>query len=236
MPTTTPPPLIPEQPKRQGFSLSQVILLLVVSMLVVFIATLVSVKILFFPGPFKPVELSQKEEQQLSRKIETIENFASTTHPTPVAHNQPADRTAPLTPEKYTEEGASREIFFNERELNAMLAKNTDLAKKMAIDLAQDMLSLKLLIPLDPDFPLMGGKTLRVTAGAELAYRDGRPVIKLKGVSLMGIPMPNAWLGGIKNIDLVKEYGSNDGFWKSFADGVETINVIDGSIRIKLKE
>jgi len=236
MTITPPPPQIPEQAKRQGFSLSQVILMLVVAMLIVFIATIVSIKILFFPGPFKPVELSQKEEQQLSRKIEKIESLASNTQPTPTVHNQSGDQTTPLTPEKYTEEGASREIFFNERELNAMLAKNTDLAEKMAIDLAQDMLSLKLLIPLDPDFPIMGGKTLRVTAGAELAYRDGRPVIKLKGVSLMGIPMPNAWLGGIKNIDLVEEYGGNSGFWKSFADGVEAINVVDGSIRIKLKE
>ena len=88
-----------------------------------------------------------------------------------------------------------------------MIAKNTDLPEKLAIDLAENMVSIKLLIPLDPDFPMLGGKTLKVKAGAELAYRDGRPVIKLKGISLMGVPMPNAWLGGIKNIDLIKEFG-----------------------------
>jgi len=116
-----------------------------------------------------------------------------------------------------------------------MVAKNTDLADKLAIDLAQDMISIKLLIPLDPDFPVLGGKTYKVKAGAELAYKVGRPVVKLKGVSLMGVPMPNSWLGGLKNIDLVKEYGVDEGFWKSFSDGVESIGVEEGALQVKLK-
>jgi hypothetical protein len=117
-----------------------------------------------------------------------------------------------------------------------MVAKNTDLAQKMAIDLAENMVSIKLLIPLDPDFPMLGGKTLKVKAGAELAYRDGRPVVKLKGISLMGVPMPNAWLGGIKNIDLISEFGTDEGFWKTFADGVDSISVVEGFLKIQLKE
>ena len=91
------------------------------------------------------------------------------------------------------------------------------------------------MVPLDPDFPMLGGKTLKIKAGAELAYREGRPVVKLKGVSLMGVPMPNAWLGGIKNIDLIKEFGE-EGFWKTFADGVESIGVVEGVLKIRLKE
>ncbi len=89
---------------------------------------------------------------------------------------------------------------------------------------------------MDPDFPMLGGKTLKVKAGAELAYRDGRPVVKLQGVSLMGVPMPNAWLGGIKNIDLIDEFGQDEGFWKSFADGVKSIDVVEGFLKIELKE
>ena len=74
---------------------------------------------------------------------------------------------------------------------------------------------------MDEDFPVLGGQVLKVRAGMELAYRDGRPSVVLKGLTLMGVPMPNAWLGGIKDIDLVKEFGGAAGFWKSFADGVE---------------
>lgn len=132
--------------------------------------------------------------------------------------------------------GAKREITFSEKELNAMLAKNTDLADKAAIDLADNLASVKMIIPLDPDFPILGGKTLKANAGAELAYANGRPIIILKGVSVWGVPIPNAWLGNLKNVDLVKEFGGDEGFWKSFSDGVENIKVEDGQLKIKLKE
>mgnify|MGYP003997617257 FL=1 len=52
----------------------------------------------------------------------------------------------------------------------------------------------------------------------------------------MGVPIPNSWLGGIKNIDLVQEFGADEGFWKGFSDGVESITVGDGNLEIKLKE
>jgi hypothetical protein len=91
-------------------------------------------------------------------------------------------------------------------------------------------------MPVDPDFPILGGKTLRVRAGAELAYRDGRPLVRLRGISLMGIPVPNAWLGGLKNVDLIDRFGHDSGFWKTFADGVGAITVRDGSLHIRFKE
>jgi hypothetical protein len=58
----------------------------------------------------------------------------------------------------------------------------------------------------------------------------------VKGVSVMGVPIPNAWLGGIKNIDLVEEFAAEEGFWKAFAAGVEDLEVRDGQLWIKLKE
>ena len=191
--------------EKKGFSGLQVLGIVAASICLAIVATLIAIKMFFFPAPFEPVTLSQKEE-------------------------------IALRPEQYSEDSGSREIKFTERELNAMVAKNTDLADKVAIDLAQDMISIKLLIPFDPDFPILGGKTVKVRAGAELAYRDGRPVVRLRGVSLMGVPMPNAWLGGLKNIDLIHEFGNDEGFWKGFADGVESIDVVDGFLNIKLKE
>ena len=97
-------------------------------------------------------------------------------------------------------------------------------------------MSAKLLIPVDEDFPIMGGQILKVRAGMELAYRDNRPIAVLKGVSVMGVPIPNAWLGGMKNIDLIEYYGTEAGFWKTFADGVENIQIEDGNITMTLKE
>ncbi len=75
-----------------------------------------------------------------------------------------------------------------------------------------------------------------MNAGVELAYQENRPVVVLKGVSLMGVPIPNAWLGNLKNVDLIQEFGADQGFWKSFADGVEYIHVKEGYLLVKLKE
>ena len=58
----------------------------------------------------------------------------------------------------------------------------------------------------------------------------------LKGVSIWGVPVLNAWLGGIKNVDLVKEFGADEGFWKTFSAGIENIRVEEGHITIKFKE
>lgn len=185
------------------------------------------IKIWLFPQPFKPVKLSGQETQELERKLEQLGTVA--------APFENAEH-GPLQPQPYAEEGAGREIVFSEREINGLLAKNTDLAEKLAVDFAENLVSLRLLLPLDPDFPVLGGKTLRLRAGAELAYRNGRPVVILKGVSLMGVPLPNAWLGGIKHIDLMREFGGQPGFWQSLGAGVESLQVREGELRLKLKE
>jgi hypothetical protein len=219
-------------PPQKGFSLQQVAWIIIGSMAIAIVATVISIKVFLFPSPFTPVTLSPNEEKELTAKIEQFE------HPSPQKSESKQDvgTNSTMIPEEYSEAGDSRQILFTERELNAILANNTDLADKVALDLAQDLVSIKMLIPMDPDLPLLGGKMLKIRAGAELAYKDGKPVIKLRGVSLMGIPMPNAWLGGLKNIDLIKEFGSDEGFWKVFSDGVRSISVVEGSLKIELKE
>ena len=178
-----------------------------------------------FPENFEPVTLNASEQVSLNNKLDTLG-----------INTQDGGSGGPLKPEPYSEEGASREVRFSERELNGMLANNTDLAQRLAVDLSDNLLSALLLVPLEEDFPVLGGRTLRVNAGVELSFADGRPLVKLTGVSLMGVPIPNAWLGNLKNVDLVNEFGANPGFWQSFAAGVDYIHVEDGQLLVRLKE
>lgn len=187
-----------------------------------------------FATEFTPVSLSAQEQRILDRKLQNLERLRDRPAKTP-----PSASTAvakPLQPEPYSEVDASREISLTEKELNALIATNTDLASRLAIDLADDLASAKLLLPLDPEAPLVGGKTLKLTAGLELRYAEGKPIVVLKGVSVWGVPLPNAWLGGLKNIDLVQEFGAEPGFWQAFAAGVEEVEVKQGKLRIRLKE
>lgn len=190
-----------------------------------------------FVKEFKPLELSVKEELVLESKLKAIglDIELRESDPTKIDPSE-INKDGYLIPEPYSEKGGRREISFNERELNALLAKNTDLAKKLAIDLANDLVSAKLLIPLEPDFPILGGKTVRVNAGVEIAYENSKPIVILKGVRLWGVPIPNAWLGNLKNVDLAGNFWFEHGFWKSFSEGVESICVEEGQIKIKLKE
>ncbi|WPD23849.1 MAG: arginine N-succinyltransferase [Candidatus Electrothrix scaldis] len=231
-------------PSKKGVSLKQVLLIVAGAMVLTVVITFFVIKTWLFPSPFTPVELSQQEEQRLEQKISRFDAVAAESPETdnrnrarsftPQAEDY--DERGSLKPETYSEEGANREITFTERELNGILANNTDLAQKMAIDLSTDLVSLRLLLPVDPDFPILGGKTLRVRAGAELAYRNSKPVVALKGISVMGVPIPNAWLGGLKNIDLMQEFGGEPGFWQSLGEGVESIRVREGELHIKLKK
>ncbi|MCW5198313.1 arginine N-succinyltransferase [Desulfobulbus sp. F4] len=224
---------LPPVSGRKGFSYKQVLAVAIGVMFLTSAGAVFAVKNWFFPQPFKPVVLDQQEEKQLEQKLAHLETASLAISNKPLSENVENPR---LKPEPYTEEGANREIVFSEREINSLLATNTDFAEKIAVDFAENLVSLRLLLPIDPDFPVVGGKTLRLRAGAELAYRDRRPVVILKGVSLMGMPLPNAWLGGMKNIDLMQEFGGQPGFWQSLGDGVESIQVRDGELRLKLKE
>ena len=103
----------------------------------------------------------------------------------------------PLTPEPYTEEGASREIRLTERELNGLVANTPDIAERVAIDLSDDLVSVKLVLPVDDEVPVLGGKTLKGHRGLTINYEGDKPNIALKGVSVGGIPLPNAWLGNL---------------------------------------
>ena len=215
-----------EETKKRG-CLGTLGIILITS-IVSIVVSLFAANYFLFPSKLDPVELSQKEESKLNSKLKQFG--------LPTLASDTSSNNSTIAPEPYTEVGANREINFSEKELNAMLAKNTEMAEQVAIDLSDNLASAKIIIPLDPDFPFLGGKTLKVNAGAELSYANGRPTVILKGVKVWGVPIPNAWLGNLKNVDLVKEFGGNEGFWKSFADGVDNISVSEGQLKIKLKE
>lgn len=232
-------------PAKRGFSGTQVLLFLLLAVLITAGITYWLIRTYVFANDFRPVELSQKEQVKLDDKLRSLGVDPESLLPGADRGDRPdeliqnraqRDQDGNLIPERYSEEGASRVIDLSERELNSMLATNSDLAKRFAVDLSDSLASAKVLLPFDPDFPILGGKTLRLNAGLELDYRNDKPVVILRGVSVMGVPIPNAWLGSVKNVDLVEQFGGNPGFWQSFADGVEVIEIADGKLHIELKE
>jgi hypothetical protein len=219
-------------PATTGLRGIHVFLIILATILITIAVTFWFVRSYIYARDFTPVELDQSEQKTLNNKLRVLGYEPDTTTTDRITGETDQQW---LRPEKYQEQADKREVSFSERELNAMIANNRDLAKKLSLDLSDQLVSARLLVPLDADFPLLGGKTLRVSAGVEMAFHNARPKVVLKGVSLMGIPIPNAWLGGLKNIDLISEFGDERGFWSSFAEGVENIEVHQGQLSVKLK-
>lgn len=223
----------------RGFSGKQVLLFVLLAVLVTAAGTYWLVRTYIDASDFKPVMLSKKEQASLDGKLRDLGLDPVDVMPAANRSEENTDRfdsDGRLIAERYSEAGASREISLSEKELNAMVASNPEMARRFAIDLSSNLASAKLLVPVDPEFPIMGGRTIRVTAGVELDYRGEHPVVILRGVSVMGVPLPDAWLGNLKNVDLVDRFGGDAGFWKSAAAGIETMEITDGRLRIQLSE
>jgi len=107
----------------------------------------------FFASDFDPVELSQEEQVELDTKLRNLgvdpESLlpGANRGPNPLGRIEDEiqrDRDGNLIPEAYSEVGASRVIDLSERELNSMLANNSDLARRFAVDLSDNLASAKL--------------------------------------------------------------------------------------------
>jgi hypothetical protein len=223
--TDSKPNVSPEP--RSGFSGLQVAAMLLATVLVVAVLAWWAITRYVLPAELEQVNLSRQEQITLDRKLETLG-----------VRRQPVDGSTydyRVVPEPYSEAGAPREVEITERELNGLFARDPQWQSRMAVDLAPDLVSVTALVPVPEDFPVLPGKSVRVRAGAEFSFNGGRPMLILKGVSVMGVPLPNAWLGNLKNVDLIAESGNEAGFWQAFADGVEYVEVGDGHMLIRLK-
>ena len=243
-PKPTSPPEQPSMPPpRRGLGCFGVTLVIIGTMIVTLVIGALVARYVLFPEHFEPVALDAAEQRVLDNKLASLgvqtDRAAGGDRFAP--RSEEFDAEGRLRPEAYREAAGPLEVHFDERELNAIIARDPELARRLAIDLSRDLVSAKLLVPLPPDFPVMGGQTLRLTAGAEVrevVAPDGgtRLAVIVTGVSLWGVPLPNAWIGGLKGVDLVEQFGDDPGFWQSLAEGVESVKVEEGELVLRLAE
>jgi hypothetical protein len=219
---------------RRMFSGKQVVLFVLLAVLGTVILTGWWVNQYLYASAFEPIRLSAADEQVLNTKMAHLRDANDTGTPAPQS-SLPVHET-PLEPEPYTEIGATREIRLTEREVNALIARDPEMAKHMAVNLSDDLVSVNLVVPVNKDLPLVGGRMVKLNFGLALSYAGGKPVVVMRGISVGGIPLPSAWWGDIKNTNLVEEYGGSGGFWDQFAKGVEDLNIQDGELHVTLKE
>lgn len=184
--------------------------LLVAAIVVVLLLVSVAGAYFWYNRPIKPVALSTTETQVLEQKIERIE----------------ADPGEP----RY--EPGSKEIILTERELNGLLAQNTDLGDKLTFTLVTDEVHARMETDLEEGLPVVGGKKLKAKARFLVKTMDGRPSLVLDDLTVWGASLPNDWLGGMKGKDLLAEiFGGGGG-----VSGIEELRIERGQIVIRLAE
>ncbi|MDT3778294.1 arginine N-succinyltransferase [Nitrospira sp. MA-1] len=220
---------------RRKFSGKQVILVVGLAMLVMALGVVLWINQYVNAAMFPPTRLGESEQQVLNVKMAHLLHTADSPSS---SMSQPPSSTVnlPIEPVPYSEADASRQIQLTEREVNALIATDSYMARHMAVDMSDDLLSVQLVVPVKHEMPLVGGRMLKVNFGLALSYADGKPVVAMRGISLGGIPLPSAWWGDIKNTNLVEEFGGSGGFWDQFSKGVKDMKVQDGQLYVMLKE
>jgi len=185
--------------------------------------------------PFTPVELTTSEKKELEYKMSELYNSSKKTIEKIKSDEKVDKQKGILKPEPYSEKDAKREIYLTEREINYFIKKR-NMANRVAVDLSEDQLSVKLIMPLDKSIPILGGTKLKFHLGTTLDYVDNNLVVIVNGISVGGVPIPSAWWGGIKNQNLVNYISGNRKFFHILSTGVSDLNITDGEIYVKLRE
>jgi hypothetical protein len=230
-----PPPMQPTAPapaapakKRRWFlygcgSLLALLLLLVLT---------VVITIWWIQRPIKPVVLTEKEKVKVEEKLQRLSGGS-----TPANNGERGSQVniSPLKPEHtYTPGGKTLQL--TEREINGLLHQNTDLGDSVRIEFARDAVNAYVAVPIPKDFPVMGGRMFRARANFGLSVGNGgTPYASLQDLTVFGLSLPKAWLGGIKGENLLgNAVGTRNG--SPILQGIKSLRVEPGALVLEVND
>jgi len=172
-----------------------------------------------YASPIQPVTLTQSEQQTLDAKLHVLDTSASMPD-APAASPGEQERTLVITA----------------KEINAYLASQ-NLGDTVKVDLGQDSISATMVVPVPKDagVPLLSGTNLRLSLSLGAQMDPAKKVaIIVRDIRLGGIPMPNAWLGDIKGVNLAGENLEKDPALQRFLAGIQSLEITPAGLRIVL--
>ena len=206
------------------------------------IVATVAVTIWWIQRPIKPVVLSAQEKAEVEEKLQhlgggkapaTSPNLrAKADAPSPVAasgtvENQGQNRS--YTP-------GSKVLKLTEREINGLLNANTDLGNSVRLEFARDAINAYLVVPIPQDFPIGGGKMFRARGRFRVSLgNDATPFAILEDVTVFGLSLPKAWLGGLKGENLIGQaMGERNG--KPVFKGIKSLRIEPGALVLEVED
>lgn len=200
--------------------------------LLLLIVLTVVITIWWIQRPIKPVVLTDKEKATVEAKLDRINGGKSGAfageRSTMINLNPPKAESG------YTPGGKTLKL--TEREINGLLNQNTELGEKVRIEFARDAINAYIAVPIPKDFPIGGGKMFRARANFGLSVdSSGTPYASLQDVTIFGLSLPKAWLGGIKGENLLsKATGERNG--SPILQGIKSLHVEPGALVLEVND
>ncbi len=168
----------------------------------------------FDPAPFKPVALTSQEEVAFEQKLAVFSGNA-----------------APVT------DLEKRTLVITEKEVNAWLAKN-DLGENVQVRFKDGKITGAIILELPADFPMLAEQKIKASLAFVAHLNDASRDLALQvdDVTVGGMPLPNAWVGDIKGMNLVDESARVDPAMEKFLKGIRQFEIRDGLAVVKLNE
>lgn len=223
----SPPPRIPK--KRPWLLLGCGGLL---ALFLIVIAT-VAITLWWMQRPLKPVVLSAQEKATVDQKLHRL-GFGTENSSTLAPSRETAPKPKMEADRPYV--AGSKTLELTERELNGLLNANTDLGKTVRLELGRDAINAYLAVPIPPDFPIGGGKMFRARGRFRVSLNnDAAPYAILEDVTVLGLSLPKAWMGGLKGENfLARAMGNRNG--SALIQGVKSLRIVPGGIVLEVHE
>jgi len=172
--------------------------------------------------PIKPVVLSEAEKTALDHKLQFI-------------GSPPHEAVPEQEPDRIYLPGTNV-VQLTEREINGLLNDNTDLGQKVRLEFGRDAVNAYIAAPIPEDVPIVGGKMFRARGRFRLSLsNDAAPVAMLEDVTVYGVSLPKAWLGGLKGENLLSDVmGERDG--KPLIKGIKSVRLQPGVLLLELEQ
>lgn len=172
-----------------------------------------------YASPFTPVALSATEQSALDQKLEVLKQNGTA-------------EAAPVDPEI-----AKRTLTITDREINAFLEQQ-GLGEQVKVSLQNGGGTATFLLPMSSDGVPGSGPTLRISVslGAKMD-QDKKFALSISDVSVGGVPLPNAWLGNMKGLNMLADAPiSDDPALKAFVAGIRDFSIRAGQLNVVLNE
>lgn len=247
----TPAPLSPSSNPPPGAKKTRWLLYgcgTLVALVIVIVAT-VAITLWWIQRPIKPVVLSAPEKAAVEEKLQHL-GGGNASAPSIATANE----TAPKRSEKKTAappEAAdtgvnqrqdrsytpgSKVLKLTAREINGLLNANTDLGKSVRLEFAQDAINAYVAVRIPEDFPLGSGKMFRARGRFRVSLGNGgAPYAILEDITVFGLSLPKAWLGGLKGENLIGQaMGERNG--SPVFRGIKSLRIEPGALVLEVED